>query len=243
MYHRDPLKADPLAHQRGLALSKPFKTPAAAITHQRDQPVRKRKRVDYKENGADDDDGGKQSKKRKDDEYADAPLGTAANINKSFPVYDAKPSEEVFHKKFSIPAIKTKDGQVMSMSLSRVSLGVRPPIKLLPRPLHDPMADHAIVLYDPTIDDRETDEERLERLAEEAKEAAKQEAAAKNAGMYNPHKSLREILGEDKLKRKMSQKVPVVIDPVLSKILRPHQIEGVKVCSPLLSATLSDYFC
>jgi DNA repair and recombination protein RAD54 and RAD54-like protein len=230
MYHRHPFKDDPLAYQRGLALSKPFKTPTSAICRPRDQPTRKRKRVDYKENGVEDgDDGDKRSKRRKDESYTEPLSDDTPNVNKSFPVYDAKPSEEVFHKKFAIPSIKNKDGQVVSMSLSRVSLGIRPPIKLLPRPLHDPMADHAIVLYDPTIDDRETDEERLERLAEEAKEVARQEAAAKVVGMYNPHKSLRELLGENKTKKKVSQKVPVVIDPLLSKILRPHQVEGVKV--------------
>jgi len=229
MYHRDPFKDDPFVHQRGLVLSKPFKTPSSLI-QQRDQPTRKRKRVDYKENGAGDEgDEGKRSKRRKDDSYVEPLSDTVPNINKSYPVYDAKPSKVIFHKKFTIPIMKNKDGQLVTISLSHVSLGTRPAIKLLPRPLHDPMADHAIVLYDPTVDDRETDEERLERLAEEAKEAAKEEAAAKMVGLYNPHKSLRDLLGETKIRRKVSQKVPVVIDPRLSKILRPHQIEGVKV--------------
>jgi DNA repair and recombination RAD54-like protein len=49
------------------------------------------------------------------------------------------------------------------------------------------------------------------------------------AGLYNPHKSLRELLGEGGDKKEKAPKVPVVIDPVLSKVLRPHQIEGVKV--------------
>ena len=47
--------------------------------------------------------------------------------------------------------------------------------------------------------------------------------------MYNPHKSLKELLGGGKDKKKKVAKVPVVIDPRLSKVLRPHQIEGVKV--------------
>jgi DNA repair and recombination RAD54-like protein len=229
MYRKDPFKDDPLSAQRGLALTKPFKTPASAILKQRDQPTRKRKQVSYKENGQEDDDDGKNKKRRKDDTYAE-PLGDAVvNINRSFPVYDVKPREEVFSKRFSIPEMKDKDGKVVTLVLSNVSLGVRPTIKLLPRPLHDPMADHAVVLYDPTIDDRETDEERQERLREMAKEEAKKEAASKVAGMHNPHKSLREILGENTTRKKMTQKVPVVIDPVLSRILRPHQIEGVKV--------------
>lgn len=80
------------------------------------------------------------------------------------------------------------------------------------------MADHAIVLYDPTIDDKPDPEE-----------VAQKEEAAKKEEDRGPHKSLKAILGiEDKTKKKVV-KVPVVIDPRLSKVLRPHQIEGVKV--------------
>jgi DNA repair and recombination RAD54-like protein len=91
------------------------------------------------------------------------------------------------------------------------------------------MEDHAIVLYDPTIDDRETDEERLEREKEEEKEKAAKEAKEKTVGMFNPHKSLKDLLGEGKNKKNKVDKVPVVIDPRLTKVLRPHQVEGVKV--------------
>ncbi|KAG8805994.1 DNA-dependent ATPase protein rad54, partial [Serendipita sp. 399] len=238
MYLKDPFKDDSFAHERSLVLIKPFKTPAPAVTHQqppRDQPTRKRKRVSYKENlgDEDEDERGKRAKRRKggedDESYTDEPFGElAANINRSFPVYEVKPREQVFSKRFSIPGMKNKDGKTVHTALSRVSLGVRPQIKLLPKPLHDPMADHAVVLYDPTVDDRETDEERVARLAEEVKEKERKEAAEKLAGMYNPHKSLREMLGENTSRKKVSEKVPVVIDPLLSKILRPHQIEGVK---------------
>ncbi|KAJ3555036.1 hypothetical protein NP233_g12298 [Leucocoprinus birnbaumii] len=90
------------------------------------------------------------------------------------------------------------------------------------------MEDHAIVLFDPTIDNRETDEERKAREAEEAKAKAEEEAREKTAGMYNPHKNLRKLLGEGGNRKEQTPKVPVVIDPRLSKILRPHQVEGVK---------------
>lgn len=83
------------------------------------------------------------------------------------------------------------------------------------------MADHAIVLYDPTIDDKP------EPLTEEelnAEEERKREEEARG-----PHKSLKAILGIQDKKKKVDVKVPVVIDPKLSKVLRPHQIEGVKV--------------
>jgi hypothetical protein len=44
------------------------------------------------------------------------------------------------------------------------------------------------------------------------------------------HKSLAEILGIPKRGEQVEQpKVAVVIDPKIAKVLRPHQIEGVKV--------------
>jgi len=236
MYRRDGFERDTASvQQRSLVLVKTFKTPSNAAPP-REQPTRKRKRVSYKEN-ADDNDGnnsesdGQRKKRKKFDEYT--PLAElTVNINNSFPVYEPKPRQHVFTQRFAIPAMRNKDGSTVKLPTSNVSLGIRPPIQILPRPLHDPMADHAVVLYDPTIDDRETDEERLERLKEEAKEKARKEAEAKVVGMHNPHKSLRDLLGGSK--KKVSKRVPVVIDPVLSKILRPHQVEGVRVSLPVL---------
>ena len=126
--------------------------------------------------------------------------------------------------------MKDKKGEIIPTALSNVSLGIRPQPILIPRPLHDPFEDHAIVLYDPTIDDRETEEEKLEREKQEAREKAEKEAEEKCKGLFNPHKSLRKLLGEDKKPVKM-QKVAVVLCPKLTKVLRPHQVEGVKVCS------------
>jgi len=89
------------------------------------------------------------------------------------------------------------------------------------KPLHDPSGEFAIVLYDPTVDDVP------EEPKPEDKEAPQEQADAK---LNEPlvHKSLADILG---LKKKVDErpKVPVVIDPRLAKILRPHQVEGVKV--------------
>ena len=46
----------------------------------------------------------------------------------------------------------------------------------------------------------------------------------------NRGKSIAEMLGIDTTnKKKKHPNVPVVIDPRLSKILRPHQVEGVKL--------------
>lgn len=97
------------------------------------------------------------------------------------------------------------------------------------------MADHAIVLYDPTIDDKPEPDptsieanlspEELVKREEEEKIRRQKEDREKNG----PHKSLKVILGLDKVVKKEDVKVPVVIDPRLTAKLRPHQVEGVKV--------------
>lgn len=59
--------------------------------------------------------------------------------------------------------------------------------------------------------------------------AAKEDAAPKDdANTPLVHKSLAEILGLKKQVEDKHPRIPVVIDPKLSKILRPHQVEGVK---------------
>jgi DNA repair and recombination RAD54-like protein len=208
-------------------INKPFRPPSLARpAGVRDQPQRKRKRVSYKDAGGDDDDDDDAKKKKKNDRFGDQ--GPPPDNTQHFPVYKAKPFDEQAARRFSIP-IMMRDGQVVPVMQSNISLGIRPAVNIIPRPLHDPMEDHAIVLYDPTIDDRETDEERKERLKEEEKKKAEDEARAKSEGLWNPHKSLKDLLGGSKDKKKRNDKVPVVIDPRLTKVLRPHQIEGVKV--------------
>ncbi|TFK76279.1 DNA repair protein, SNF2 family [Pluteus cervinus] len=224
-------------------VNKPFKAPSLAVPIDRVQPRRKRKRVSYKGQEAEsdsDDEGSKKKKKKgnKDENYHNEEELLAAI--KKYPVFKPKPFDEVFgSRRYSFPAMTTKDGNEVSLVPSNVSLGIRPQTKIIPRPLHDPMEDHAIVLYDPTIDDRETDEEKKEREKEEAKERAAKEAAEKTAGLYNPHKSLKTMLGEGK-KTEQAPKVPVVIDPRLCKVLRPHQVEGVKFLYKCTTGMLVD---
>ncbi|KAK7054769.1 DNA-dependent ATPase protein rad54 [Paramarasmius palmivorus] len=234
--------------QESTRVNKPFKPPASAKpASDRVQPQRKRKRVSYagqaKDDDDDDSDSGKKKKKKKDDRDGnwmneDELLAAV----KQYPVFKPKPFDQVFaaQRRFSMPTMRNKDGECVALVPSNISLGIRPQAKLLPRPLHDPMADHAIVLYDPTIDDRETDEERREREKEEAKERAAKEALEKSAGMYNPHKSLKTMLGEDKVKKEKVAKIPVVIDPRLTKVLRPHQVDGVKFLYKCTTGMLVD---
>lgn len=90
------------------------------------------------------------------------------------------------------------------------------------RPLHDPSGEFAIVLFDPTVDDK------VEEPEVKAEEPVKEEPTPpERSATPIVHRSLAEILG---LRRKAVKvtRVPVVIDPKLAKILRPHQVEGVK---------------
>ena len=215
-------------YQESTRIGKPFKVPTPVV--QRVQPQRKRKRISYKETRENDDDtdsdsGSKTKKKRPSIDTACPPDEICP-----FPVYKPKPFNELFGpRRYTIPVMTNKNGEIVKTIQSNPSLGIRPQIQIIPRPLHDPMEDHAIVLYDPTVDTRETDEERKAREKEELKIQAEKEAREKTAGQYNPHKSLRELLGNGKEKKTHHKKVPVVIDPRLSKVLRPHQVEGVKV--------------
>ena len=236
MLRRAPVTADGKLvdrFQESNRVLKAFKPPTifAAIVD-RVQPTRKRKRVSYKEdkeNDSDDDDDPRKKKKKKDATYVEFdPDAPVPNVNRSFPIFKPKPFSSLASGRFSIPEITNSKGEKVAVLSTGLALGIRPQAVIIPRPLHDPFADLAIVLYDPTIDERETDEERLARLKEEEKEAQLKASEDSCKGMWNPHKSLRSLLGEDKKKSVQSQKVPVVIDPVLSKVLRPHQVEGVK---------------
>lgn len=148
---------------------------------------------------------------------------------KQFPVY--KPKTDSIDNKFRLPGMKKK-GVILDLKQSWKSLGTRQPGEYIPRPAHNPLAEHAIVLWDPTVDDIEAQRE-LERIEREKLERDKDEEKLQNElerERRKVHKSLAEILGlADKEKRKgMIKKVAVVIDPVVGTKLRPHQVEGVK---------------
>ncbi|KAJ7046886.1 DNA repair protein, SNF2 family [Mycena alexandri] len=233
--------------QESIRVNKPFKPPTPLVSNERVQPQRKRKRVSYKgqelEGSESDEENGPKRKKKKDDKDKDGNYHNEEELLaavKKYPVYKPKPFDQIGSRRFSMPSMTNKDGETVTYVPSNVSLGIRPQAKIIPRPLHDPMDGHAIVLYDPTIDDRETDEEKKEREKEEAKEKTVAEAREKTAGMFNPHKSLRDLLGEGKEQKKKAAKVPVVIDPLLTKVLRPHQVEGVKFLYKCTTGMLVD---
>jgi DNA repair and recombination RAD54-like protein len=135
-----------------------------------------------------------------------------------FPVFKPKDKDAAFRAKFIVP-LKNKDTGSYNPFRPPPLLGLRQGAVFAARPLHDPSGEFAIVLFDPTIDDKPPPKaEAVEKLSQEE---------VKSLDVPLVHKSLADILG---LKKKVEERprVPVVIDPKLAKVLRPHQVEGVK---------------
>lgn len=148
-------------------------------------------------------------------------LALATRDVNRFPVFKAKDKDFTFKQRFKVPLVdKSTDGY--DSSRPAPTLGMRQGATFVVKPLHDPSGEFAIVLYDPTVDDVDN--------SQQEKPAKPDDAEDKDPKLDEPlvHKSLADILG---LKKKVEDrpKVPVVIDPRLAKVLRPHQVEGVKV--------------
>lgn len=196
-------------------LSQPFKCPGSATyTRVSEKPARKRRKVNYADADGSKEDGAEKAYTN-DDRLA---LATR-EVNK-FPVFKPKDKDSAFRQRFRIPFIN-KATDAYNQDRPAPTLGLRQGATFVAKPLHDPSGEFAIVLYDPTIDDIP------EEPAPKDPEAPKED---ETPTLEEPlvHKSLADILG---LKKKVEgrPKVPVVIDPRLSKVLRPHQVEGVKV--------------
>ncbi|KAK8109026.1 DNA repair protein rhp54 [Apiospora sp. TS-2023a] len=193
-------------------LAKPFKCPGSATrTPTSDRPARKKRRVDYK--GADGD------ADTADKPYTNADRLALANrdVNR-FPVFQPKDKDKVFRKAFSVPFVN-KDTSAYNPNRPPPTLGLRQGAVFVAKPLHDPSGEFALVLYDPTIDDKPKEKPQIEDKPAEPEVKIDEPIV---------HKSLSEILGIKKKVEGEHPRVPVVIDPRLTKVLRPHQVEGVK---------------
>ncbi|KAG5942428.1 DNA repair protein rhp54 [Claviceps sorghi] len=195
-------------------LHKPFRCPGTAsrpITSERSS--RKRRKVDY---------AGADGSSTDDKPYCnDDRLALSTRDVNRFPIFKAKEKEVVFKKAFSIP-LKNKDSTAYNPLRPPPTLGLRQGAVVAPRALHDPSGEFAIVLYDPTIVEHPPGLLKTEQTT--TSETTSQSKL--NAPLV--HKSLAEILGIKKKIAGDQPKVPVVLDPKLAKILRPHQVEGVK---------------
>lgn len=196
-------------------LHKPFRCPGAAkVGTSVDRVARKRKRVDYR-----DADGSTEA----DRPYSNNDrLALATRDANRFPVFQAKDKSMVFRKAFSIP-LKDKTSASYDSSRPPPTLGLRQGTVFIPKALHDPCGEFAIVLHDPTIDDKPSENKCIETPENKINQEGTQKIDAPLV-----HKSLAEILGIRKKVGEEHPRVPVVLDPKLAKILRPHQVEGVK---------------
>lgn len=134
-------------------------------------------------------------------------------------MFKVKDKEALFRQRFAVPLIN-KDSGAYNPFRPAPTLGMRTGAVFIAKALHDPSGEFAIVLYDPTIDDKPA------TTGEGDKVDGEEDKPKLDVPIM--HKSLADILG---LKKKVDDKpkIPVVIDPKLAKVLRPHQVEGVKV--------------
>lgn len=203
-------------------LIRPFSCPGAAraaSTRASDKPARKRRKVSYAGagNGADSDD---------DKAYTnDDRLALSTRDVNRFPVFKPKDKDAAFRQRFNVPLLK-KDTESYNAFRPAPLLGMRSGAVFVARPLHDPSGEFAIVLYDPTIDDKPAISEDGGQDISDGKTPPGSQVKIDTPLM---HKSLADILGIRKKVEGEVKKVPVVIDPRLAKVLRPHQVEGVKV--------------
>lgn len=191
---------------------KPFKCPgSAAPTRTSDRPTRKRQKISYADGGNGDEGDGLYTNEDR--------LALATREANKYPVFKVKDKDTTFRQRFSVPLLNKNNGDYSSFKPAPL-LGMRQGKPFIAKPLHDPSGEFAIVLYDPTVEDKPVTKEEEQKKVNEGR-------ATKVDGPI-VHKSLAEILG---LKEKVEDRprVPVVIDPKLAKVLRPHQVEGVKV--------------
>ena len=193
-------------------LIKPFRCPGSATpTRASDKPTRKKRKISYADTDGSVEDG--------DKPYTNEDRLALANRDANkFPVFKVKDKDTLFRQRFSVPLIN-KDAGGYNPFRPAPTLGMRKGAVFVAKPLHDPSGEFAIVLFDPTIDDKPTTKEEVVKMSQEEEKP--------KLDVPIMHRSLADILG---LKKQVDDhpKVPVVIDPRLAKVLRPHQVEGVK---------------
>jgi DNA repair and recombination protein RAD54 and RAD54-like protein len=195
-------------------LVKPFRCPGSATsTRTSGKPARKRRKISYADADGSFEDGDRPwtSEER-------AALATR-DANK-FPVFQVKDKDVIFRARFAVPLINKNVGGY-DANRPAPTLGMRRGATFVSKPLHDPSGEFAIVLYDPTIDDKRD-------ATIDAGKGTDSEVEKPKLDVPLMHKSLADILGIKKQIEGEIPRVPVVIDPRLAKVLRPHQVEGVK---------------
>ncbi|KAG0341473.1 DNA-dependent ATPase protein rad54 [Podila horticola] len=167
-----------------------------------------------------------------------APLQPIKLTISSKPLLTSKPTQPsgrslaTLGKKFKVPTFTVPgmapDPGARPMTLT---LGVKKRLAVEGRSAHDYTMEGSIILYDPAwaqLDEAQKEEERLMSASQEQKEGDEDQTPQVIIPKKEKarSKSIAEMLGLTK--QKEVPKVHVVVDPVLGRILRPHQVEGVK---------------
>ncbi|KAF9580599.1 DNA-dependent ATPase protein rad54 [Lunasporangiospora selenospora] len=134
-------------------------------------------------------------------------------------------------KKFRVPTFKVPGMAPEPTRQGAFNLGVkqRPPVE--GRCAHDYTMEGSIILHDPAwekLDEAKMEEERLLCASQEKSRTDEEDDTPQVIipKKEKKSKSIAEILGL--VKPKEVPKVHVMVDPVLGRVLRPHQVEGVK---------------
>ncbi|KAF9972909.1 DNA-dependent ATPase protein rad54 [Actinomortierella ambigua] len=165
------------------------------------------------------------------------PLSTLSVSISSKPLLAAKSqptqrSVATLGRKFKIPTFtKLPAGGIADIRPSpHLTLGVKRRMPVEASAAFDYTMEGAIILYDPAweqLDEAQKEEEAM--LKNASQEGGNGEEVPQVIIPTKPKaksKSIAEMLGL--VKPKEAPKVHVVVDPVLGRILRPHQVEGVK---------------
>lgn len=230
--HQGPTSAGPTA--LGASGFSKFVSPWAGNVKQRALPKRKRQRVDYSVYGAEEENEAPNSDVYENDQGQEAMYVRPERK----PLLQVRTINQILKPRFNSP-FHGAEGESYSPG-PRMPLGMRRRPKAVSRPLHDPTSDHAIVLFDPTVEPVDPYEAEMKKQQEnEALQQSQREnglepvkepsqASAASSQPMTKLKSLAGLLGVSEEKDEPLKPVPVVLDPRLAKILRPHQVEGVK---------------
>ncbi|KAF9925071.1 DNA-dependent ATPase protein rad54 [Linnemannia zychae] len=148
------------------------------------------------------------------------------------PIQPTSKSLSTLGKRFKIPTFTDPSKMPMQPHSSGLTLGTKRRPQVDAKSAHDYTMEGSIILYDPAwaqLDEAQREEEKLLKASQEGSSPADGETIQqviipkKEKAKY---KSIAEILGITKPKEQ--PKVHVVVDPVLGRVLRPHQVEGVK---------------
>ncbi|KAG0307228.1 DNA-dependent ATPase protein rad54, partial [Dissophora globulifera] len=146
------------------------------------------------------------------------------------PVHSTNRTTMTLGKQFKVPTFKDLSKAPAPSRAGNFSLGVkrRPPVEA--KSAHDYTMEGSIILYDPAweqLDAAQREEEELLAASQNGADAGEAEDVTPQVIIPKKKtKSIAEMLGIEK--QKELPKVHVVVDPVLGRILRPHQVEGVK---------------